>query len=110
MKVETDGEQHVFEVQVYLDDLDPNAVRVELYADGVNGGAPVRQEMKRVRQPAERVGRLRLPRDVSRGPPSGGLHGASDTALRRRGDPLEDRDDSWHAMSSDEQSGCEDGQ
>ena len=37
VKVETDGEQHVFEVQVYLDDLDPNAVRVELYADGVNG-------------------------------------------------------------------------
>ena len=31
-------------------DLDPKAVRVELYADGVNGGAPVRQEMKRVRQ------------------------------------------------------------
>ena len=50
VKVETDGEQHVFEVQVYLDDLDPKAVRVELYADGVNGGAPVRQEMKRVRQ------------------------------------------------------------
>ena len=50
VKFETDGEQHVFEVQVYLDDLDPKAVRVELYADGVMGGAPVRQEMKRVRQ------------------------------------------------------------
>ena len=50
MKVETDGEQHVFEVQVYLDDLDPEAVRVELYADGVNGSAPERVEMKRVRQ------------------------------------------------------------
>ena len=49
--VEVDGAQHVFEVQVYLNDLDPQAVRVELYADGVNGGAPVRQEMKRVRQP-----------------------------------------------------------
>ena len=33
-----------------LDDLDPEAVRVELYADGVRDGAPVRQEMKRVRQ------------------------------------------------------------
>ena len=50
VKVETDGEQHIFEVQVYLDDLDPEAVRIELYADGVNGGAPVRQEMKRVRK------------------------------------------------------------
>ena len=49
-KVETRGEQHVFEVQVCLNDLDPKAVRVELYADGVMGSAPVRQEMKRVRQ------------------------------------------------------------
>jgi len=47
---ETHSEQHVFEAQVHLDDLDPKAVRVELYADGVMGGAPVRQEMKRVRQ------------------------------------------------------------
>jgi len=50
VKVETDGKQHAFEIQVYLGDLDPNAVRVELYADGVNGGAPVRQEMTSVRQ------------------------------------------------------------
>ncbi len=50
VKLETDGEQHVFEVQAYLDDLDPEAVRVELYADGVDGGAPERVEMKRVRQ------------------------------------------------------------
>ena len=51
-KVETDGKQHVFEVQVYLNNLDPNAVRVELYADGVNGDRPVRVEMTRGRQPA----------------------------------------------------------
>ncbi len=50
MKVETDGAQRVFEVQVYLDDLDPEAVRVELYANGVDGGAAQRMEMKRVRQ------------------------------------------------------------
>jgi starch phosphorylase len=50
MKVETTGEQHVFEVQVYLRDADPNAARVELYADGVNGGDAVRQEMERVSQ------------------------------------------------------------
>ena len=42
----------MFEVDLYLNDLDPNAVRVELYADGVNGGDPVRQEMKRGQQPA----------------------------------------------------------
>jgi starch phosphorylase len=50
VKVETVGEQHVFDVQVYLAHLEPKAVRVELYADGINGGSPVRQEMKRVRQ------------------------------------------------------------
>lgn len=56
MKVQTDGEQHVFEVQVYLDDLDPEAVRVELYADGVNGGSPYRQEMSSIRQLAGWIG------------------------------------------------------
>jgi starch phosphorylase len=50
VKIESDSEQHAFEVQVYLNDLDPNAVRVELYADGVNGDGPVRQEMMRLRQ------------------------------------------------------------
>ena len=48
--VETRGEQHVFEVQIYLHDLDSKAVRVELYANGVMGSAPVRQEMTCVRQ------------------------------------------------------------
>lgn len=46
MKVETDESQHSFEVQVYLNDLDPNAIRVELYTDGINGEPPVRREMK----------------------------------------------------------------
>jgi starch phosphorylase len=52
VKIETKGKQHVFTVQAHLNDLDPKAVRVELYADGVSGGGSVRQEMKRVRQPA----------------------------------------------------------
>ena len=43
--VATRGEQHVFEVQVYLDDLDPNAVQVDIYADGIGGGSPERREM-----------------------------------------------------------------
>jgi starch phosphorylase len=50
MTIENDGERQVFEVQVYLNDLDPDAVRVELYADGAGGGGPVRQKMERVRQ------------------------------------------------------------
>jgi starch phosphorylase len=44
-KLETRGGQHLFEVQVGLHGLDPKAVRVELYADGINGSLPVRQEM-----------------------------------------------------------------
>jgi glycogen phosphorylase len=50
MKVETRGKQHAFEVQICLKDLDPKAVRVELYADGVDGSAAVRLEMKSVRE------------------------------------------------------------
>ncbi len=50
VKFETSGAQHVFQVQVYLDDLDPVDIRVELYADGLMGTAPVRQQMKCVRQ------------------------------------------------------------
>jgi starch phosphorylase len=56
VKLETDGDNHAFEVQVYLDDLDPAAVRVELCADGVMGSSPVRQEMKRVRPLAGAAG------------------------------------------------------
>jgi starch phosphorylase len=52
VKIETRGEQHLFEVQVYLNDLDPKAVRAELYAEGLMDGAPVRQEMTWVRQQA----------------------------------------------------------
>ena len=49
-KVETDGERYRFEVQLHLDGHDPDALRVELFAEGVNGGAPVRQEMLRGQQ------------------------------------------------------------
>jgi starch phosphorylase len=50
VKIDTVGEQHVFEVQVYLDDLDPEWVCVELYADGIAGAAPERVKMERARQ------------------------------------------------------------
>ena len=55
-KVATEGTQHVFEVHVYLGDIDPDAVRLELYSNSVNGGDPVRQEMKAVRQLAATLG------------------------------------------------------
>jgi starch phosphorylase len=50
MKLETNGERHIFEVQVYLDDLNPESVRVELYANGIDGATSERVEMKRIRQ------------------------------------------------------------
>jgi starch phosphorylase len=48
--VTTDREHHTFEAQLFTGDLDPNSVRVELYADGANEGAAVRVEMTRGRQ------------------------------------------------------------
>jgi starch phosphorylase len=56
VKVETGEDRHVFEAQVYLDDLDPNGVQVELYAGGVDGAGPVRQAMTRVRELVGAVG------------------------------------------------------
>jgi starch phosphorylase len=47
LQVETAAEQHVFQLPVYVGDLDPDAVRVELYADPEPGGAPLRQVMTR---------------------------------------------------------------
>jgi starch phosphorylase len=72
VKVETRGEQHVFEAQVFLNDLDSKAVRVELYADGVMDSAPVRQEMKRVRGRA--------------GEPGGDVYSAAVSAARSAAD------------------------
>jgi starch phosphorylase len=46
VKVKTNDDEHVFEVQLFLDELDPKSVRVELYADGIAGIAAVRHEMR----------------------------------------------------------------
>jgi len=56
VKIETEGGQHAFEIDVYLDDVDAETVRVELYADAVGDDTPVRQEMKRVRQQVDAAG------------------------------------------------------
>ena len=49
LRVETSAGLHVFEIEIFLNDLDPSGLRIELYADGINGGDPVREEMKCVR-------------------------------------------------------------
>ncbi len=45
VRVDTHADHCVFEVDIFLNDLDPDAVRVELYADGLDGADPVREEM-----------------------------------------------------------------
>ena len=50
VQINTDSEHHAFEIHVYLDGLDPDFVRVELYANGVQNGPPERHVMKQERQ------------------------------------------------------------
>jgi len=53
MNIQTNAAQHIFEVNSYLNYLDPKAVRVERYVCGLMGSAPERQYMKSLRQPAD---------------------------------------------------------
>jgi starch phosphorylase len=50
VKIQSAPQQHTYELQVFLDEIEPDAVRLELYADGDNEHGPVRQEMARVRR------------------------------------------------------------
>jgi starch phosphorylase len=45
--VEHQGDQYLFHVQVFLDDIDPDAVDVELYAEAQKDGEPITQAMTR---------------------------------------------------------------
>jgi starch phosphorylase len=45
--VEQQGELYLFHVQVFLDDIDPDAVRVELYAEAQKDEAPITHAMNR---------------------------------------------------------------
>lgn len=50
VKYTTNGNQHDFEVQAYLDDIDPNSVKVELYAEQIDDQGSVKVTMTRIRQ------------------------------------------------------------
>jgi len=50
MKVETTEGKHIFKIQVYFNGLDPDSVRIELYADGISGDDALRIEMTRDRK------------------------------------------------------------
>jgi glycogen phosphorylase len=51
-----DGEQYVFEVMVNMGALDPGAVRIELYADGVAGSRSTHHEMVRTESKPDPTG------------------------------------------------------
>ena len=82
VKVATDAERHIFEVEVYLERSRPEC--------GASRALCRRSQRRRsdaagdeARSPTgRRVGRLRLQRGSVCGPPTSGLYGASDTALR----------------------------
>jgi starch phosphorylase len=54
--VATHGDQHVFEIQLVLNEINPEAVQVELYADAVAGSASVQKVLTLVRPVAGTVG------------------------------------------------------
>ena len=56
VKMETHDAKHIIEVKVGLHGLDPKAVRVELYADGINGGLPIKLEMTCLNPLADETG------------------------------------------------------
>jgi glycogen phosphorylase len=70
IKVETRGDQHVFEAQLHFGDLEPQAARVELYANGMNGGPAERREMTRIGPSAEAPGSFVFSAAVSATRPS----------------------------------------
>jgi glycogen phosphorylase len=45
--VQREGEHYLFQVQVFLDDVSPDSVRVELYAEAQKDAAPITQPMNR---------------------------------------------------------------
>lgn len=49
VKVESQGDHHLFEIQIYLDDINPETVLVELYAGVSNSDPPFKQEMLCIR-------------------------------------------------------------
>jgi glycogen phosphorylase len=48
IKLNTTGSKHHFEVQLHFNNLDPDAVKVELFANGLNGTNPVIIKMEQV--------------------------------------------------------------
>jgi starch phosphorylase len=50
LKVETNEQYHIFEVEVYLNGINPDAVSVELFANGIDKASLIKNKMERIRQ------------------------------------------------------------
>jgi starch phosphorylase len=57
LRFETKADRHAFEVEIFLGAFDLNAMRVELYADGINGGAAECLEMESAQTKPDASGR-----------------------------------------------------
>jgi len=55
MQVQTQSDRHIFAVQIALAEMKAENIRVELYADGVQGKVPECHELKPVQNPAGSV-------------------------------------------------------
>lgn len=47
VRVETNADHHAFTVEIFLNELEPSSVRVELFANRTDGDDPLREEMKK---------------------------------------------------------------
>jgi starch phosphorylase len=45
--IQTHGGRHTINLRIFLGDLSPESVRIEIYADGIAGGAEIHEEMTR---------------------------------------------------------------
>ena len=50
VKIATSERKHTFDVQVYFNNINPDTIRVELFAEGINGEMPQILTMKRGRK------------------------------------------------------------
>jgi starch phosphorylase len=67
--VEQQGEQYQFRVQVFLASIDPDAVKVELYADALKDGDPIALAMNRDGSRVEATGAFTYSATVPTGRP-----------------------------------------
>jgi starch phosphorylase len=95
IKVQAKGEVNAFEVELFAGDVDVNSVRVELYADGVNGGEPLLHEMKRLRPLTGKAGGYVYGLDVPATRPATDYTARAIPCFRGAAVPLEARQILW---------------